>query len=96
MRGERRVRGPMVAGIAGRSYVEPMLQLPRRASSLVGRLAGGIGALAITSAALAQAAPPQPGLTRTIPVWIGYAVLFILLGALISVSLMPSKRGHQD
>lgn len=56
-----------------------------------------VASLVPTAAALAQAAaPPQPALNRTTPVWIGYLIMFIMLAALVSVSLMPSKRSHQD
>ena len=41
-------------------------------------------------------APPQPNLTKTPPVWIGFVFMVILLALVLGVSLMPSKRGHQD
>ncbi len=42
-------------------------------------------------------APPQPdqGLTYSSPVG-GYALMALAGAALIGVSLLPSKRGHQD
>jgi hypothetical protein len=40
--------------------------------------------------------PPPPSLSRTQKPWLGYAVMFLLLAVVVSVSLMPSKRGHQD
>ena len=47
--------------------------------------------------ALAQsAAPPQPALSRSAPVWIGFFFMVILLTIVLGVSLIPSKRGHQD
>jgi drug/metabolite transporter (DMT)-like permease len=47
--------------------------------------------------ALAQAAPPQPQpFKQSPPVWLGYLVIFVLLAMVVSVSLMPSKRSHQD
>jgi len=47
--------------------------------------------------ALAQgSAPPQPALSRSAPVWIGFLFMVILLTIVLGVSLMPSKRGHQD
>ncbi len=46
---------------------------------------------------LAQgSAPPQPILTRSAPAWIGFLFMVILLAIVLGVSLMPSKRGHQD
>ncbi len=39
---------------------------------------------------------PDPTLRRIAPVWLGYAVMFALAAVVIAVSLMPSKRSHQD
>ncbi len=39
---------------------------------------------------------PQPTLNRGSPVWLGYLVMILLLAVVVAVSLMPSKRGHQD
>ena len=47
--------------------------------------------------ALAQStAPPQPALRRAPAVWVGYFVIAVLIILVLVVSLMPSKRGHQD
>jgi len=45
--------------------------------------------------ALAQTAP-QPTARKVPPVWLGYLVIFVLLAVILAVSMMPSKRGHQD
>jgi hypothetical protein len=45
--------------------------------------------------ALAQSAP-QPTARKVPPVWLGYLVIFVLLVIVLAVSMMPSKRGHQD
>jgi hypothetical protein len=61
-------------------------------------LAAGI-ALATVAPALAQAnpnAPRQPNVQNTAPAWIGYAAMFMLVAAVLAVSLFPSKRSHQD
>ncbi len=50
----------------------------------------------ILSPAAAFASPPMPSLSRSAPPWVGYIVMFILLALVMGVSLMPSKRGHQD
>ena len=42
------------------------------------------------------ASPPQPTLKRTMAPWLGYLVIVIMLAAVMGVSLIPSKRGHQD
>lgn len=44
---------------------------------------------------LAQSAP-QPTARKVPPVWLGYLVIFVLLVIVLAVSMMPSKRGHQD
>ena len=46
--------------------------------------------------ALAQDNPDPPNLSKTPAPWVGYVVMFLLLAAVVGVSLMPSKRGHQD
>jgi drug/metabolite transporter (DMT)-like permease len=46
--------------------------------------------------ALAQDAPPQPSLRRSPAPWVGLLIIVVLAGIIIAVSLMPSKRGHQD
>ena len=61
-------------------------------------LAGLAVLAAAPQAALAQAvAPPQPdrSLGLVSPVG-GYALMALAAAALIGVSLLPSKRGHQD
>jgi hypothetical protein len=54
--------------------------------------------LAVTAIASAQEqlAPPQPAFEpKTSPV-IGYLVIAVLFGIIVALSLMPSKRSHQD
>lgn len=48
------------------------------------------------AAALAAAAPPSPTLQKAAPVWLGYLVMAGLLMVVLLISLMPSKRSHQD
>ncbi|MBT8487113.1 MAG: hypothetical protein HKO59_02865 [Phycisphaerales bacterium] len=43
-----------------------------------------------------ETAPPQPSLGRYPAIWVGYLVIMVLLAIVVAVSLMPSKRGHQD
>ncbi len=52
--------------------------------------------LLFPAVAWAQDKVPLPSFKRSSPVWLGYLVMFVLLAAVILVSLMPSKRGHQD
>ena len=60
-------------------------------------LACGAAAFLLPAAALAQESVPlPPTLSRWLPPWLGYIVMVILLALVLGVSLMPSKRGHQD
>ncbi len=68
------------------------IELARRLSTLAIMLA----IYAWPAIALAQQAPPAPSLRRSPPVWLGLLVMFVLLAAILSVSLLPSKRSHQD
>lgn len=52
-------------------------------------------AMAWPLAAFASA-PPNVVLRKTSPVWVGYAVMFLLVLVVLILSLMPSKRSHQD
>lgn len=58
-------------------------------------LAIGVTA-AVTTVAFAQTAAPQPTLKRVPAPWIGYLIIAVLLIMVLGVSLMPSKRSHQD
>jgi len=44
----------------------------------------------------AQQAAPQPNVRKSPAPWLGMLVMFLLLAIVLGVSLMPSKRGHQD
>ena len=64
------------------------------------RIALAAVALAASAPALAQDevnTPPQPnrGVSLTSPVG-GYAIMALATAAIVAVSLMPAKRGHQD
>lgn len=70
---------------------------------LAGILVSGVRVVVIAAAILvpaavvcAQGEVPAPQLHRGPPIWLGYLVMFGLLTAVMLVSLMPSKRGHQD
>lgn len=45
---------------------------------------------------LAQSTPPVPTASDSPPIFIYYGVLAVLLVATFLISVMPSKRGHQD
>jgi hypothetical protein len=76
-----------------------MLTPMRRTVQLAQRLCTPALALLIyawPAIAFAQQAPPSPSLRRTPPVWLGLLVMFALLVAIMTVSLLPSKRSHLD
>ena len=50
----------------------------------------------ISTIAIGATAPPEPSLRRPPATWVGYALMFVFLVIIISISLMSSKRGHQD
>ena len=55
------------------------------------------GLAALTPAiAWAQTAAPAPALKRAPPVWVCYRLMAVLLGIVLAISLLPSKRSHQD
>ncbi len=61
-------------------------------------VAPALCAIAAAAGVWAQegSAPPQPNLTKSAPAWLGFMVMVILLALVLGVSLLPSKRGHQD
>jgi hypothetical protein len=86
--------------------LEPMPDQTSDRRGTRGRLVGAMtrAALAALAACIAHApalasaigAPPPPALRRSAPVWLGYLIIFALLAMVVIVSLIPSKRGHQD
>lgn len=62
---------------------------------LLGKAVVLAGALA-PAVAWAQDVVPQPDLRRAPQVWVGYAFMVLLAAAVMGVSLLPSKRSHQD
>ena len=50
----------------------------------------------LNTIALAAAVPPTPNVRKGPATWMGYGLMFLFFAAVILVSIMPSKRGHQD
>lgn len=50
----------------------------------------------LPAAALAQKAAPMPNLQSTPHPLIGYAIIAFFAVVIVAISLLPSKRGHQD
>lgn len=55
-----------------------------------------LGGLTASSSAQTTSAAPEPRVSRLYPVWVGYALTALLGLGILGVSLMPSKRAHQD
>lgn len=56
-----------------------------------------VAPLAVSAFAAAQVeAPPAPGFVPTTNPVLGYLVGAVLFGIIVAISLMPSKRSHQD
>lgn len=48
------------------------------------------------AAAYAQKAAPSPNLMRSPSPLIGFAIIATFAVVIVAISLLPSKRGHQD
>ncbi len=55
-----------------------------------------MGGVTTSAAAQTTSAAPEPRVSRLYPVWVGYALTAVLGLGILGVSLMPSKRAHQD
>lgn len=44
----------------------------------------------------AAATPPEPNTLKPPAAWVGILVMTLFFGVVIMISLMSSKRGHQD
>ena len=72
-----------------------MRKIVRRITPLSFALVAAVVVLGFGDVVFGQEVP-QPDLKRSAPVWLGIAVAFVLTAVVMLVSLMPSKRGHQD
>ena len=59
-------------------------------------LAAVLAAATLVPAAVAQDGPPTPKLSTAPSPLVGYAIVAILGGVIIAISLYPSKRQHTD
>lgn len=59
-------------------------------------LAAVILAATVTPSAPAQDGPPTPKLSTAPSPLVGYAIVTILGGIIVAISLYPSKRQHTD
>jgi hypothetical protein len=44
----------------------------------------------------ATISPPEPSIRKTPAAWMGLMLMLVFFGIVIGVSLISSKRGHQD
>jgi hypothetical protein len=51
---------------------------------------------AVVSAAAFAATPPTPSLRNFPAAWLGFGLMFLFFVIVVLISLMSSKRGHQD
>jgi hypothetical protein len=54
------------------------------------------GMIAVWPTIVLAAGAPTPSLKKSPGAWLGILVMFLLLVAVLGVSLLPSKRSHQD
>ncbi len=52
--------------------------------------------IALEAIAAAAAIPPTPNIRKGPAPWMGFGLMFLFFAGVILVSIMPSKRGHQD
>jgi hypothetical protein len=72
-------------------------RVPYPAGMRLFRTISFVAPLAITALAAAQEeAPPTPAFAPTTNPIVGYLIGAVLFGIIVAVSLMPSKRSHQD
>ena len=69
----------------------------RRLYTVIAALAASLlpAALAVAQPE-GPAAPPTPVTPDMPPAWIYYMLVILLAAAGVMISIMPSKRGHQD
>ncbi|MEM1183729.1 MAG: hypothetical protein AAGI53_01885 [Planctomycetota bacterium] len=72
-----------------------------RSKNPIRRFAGKSIALAVLSVCVSGVAaqdlrPPQPEKEPEAPIFLTFASVVLLTGAVIATALIPSKRGHQD
>ncbi|MSR70117.1 MAG: hypothetical protein EXS17_07220 [Phycisphaerales bacterium] len=76
-------------------------------STLSGAIRRGVQVIALATALLLSSplahaqdaesnAPRHPAVRNLSAAWVGYAAMALIVGLVITISLMPSKRGHQE
>ena len=85
-------RAPVLAGVSGGSYAVAMSRIPRWCVPGLAMVVMLFGALT----PVVQAAPPAPSLRKELQPWMGIGLAVVLALVVLAVSIIPSKRGHQD
>lgn len=68
-----------------------------RSMQVIALAAAAFVALPIANAQDAESnAPRQPTVRNLSAAWVGYAAMALIVGLVVTISLMPSKRGHQE
>ncbi|HWB20810.1 MAG TPA: hypothetical protein VG711_10945 [Phycisphaerales bacterium] len=71
--------------------------MKRQQTRIVNTLVGLMSLILTATTAFAQkTGVPQPALTRVQPAWIGIVLMIIMVMVVVFVSLLSSKRSHQD
>jgi hypothetical protein len=52
--------------------------------------------LVLETIAVSAAIPPTPNIRKGPAAWMGFGLMFLFFAGVVLVSIMPSKRGHQD
>ncbi|MCE2880900.1 MAG: hypothetical protein LW636_00880 [Planctomycetaceae bacterium] len=62
------------------------------------RIAASLSSLVFAAAASAQQVepPPEPTFVPSTSPVVGYLIMAVLFGAIVAISLMPSKRSNTD
>jgi hypothetical protein len=55
-----------------------------------------VAAISLLGPAIAAAGPPNPSIRKNPDAWIGFLIMAVLAVVVIFISLLPSKRSHQD
>ena len=76
--------------------MQPIQQTLRRLGRRIALACVPMMTLLVPVIVWADTAAPNPSLKKAPPAWLGMLVMFILLALVLGVSLLPSKRGHQD
>ena len=74
-----------------------LVKISHRSLLILAAIACASVLLCFPDVAMGQAeSPPTPSLRQSPPKWLGFLVMIVLVLPILFLSLMPSKRSHQD